>query len=254
MTRLVRFLYRSYLRAGRKFPPTGLLLQITPQPAYEMQRFVHFESQEMHNAVLQTLTSEWPSALRDTKAKNYVNLKGRIMQQSDFSALVRESFRRGDSTCIDFGLSELKTLSELLTLAEQTSIKVTDGVKVSCTTMYSPQVNAESGRGTQSVGNVYYYRIVIENTSDSTVQLLGRHWRFSANGFDDFVVDKFQPGVIGEQPVLAPGQGFSYMSSTSIHNSKGGTMSGAFEFLRCGKDEKFEVEVGVTRLLPRSFS
>lgn len=47
----------------------------------------------------------------------------------------------------------------------------------------------------------------MENWSDVTVQLLSRHWVMENDeGVDTEVVPKGSPGVVGNQPVLAPGK------------------------------------------------
>jgi uncharacterized protein affecting Mg2+/Co2+ transport len=47
----------------------------------------------------------------------------------------------------------------------------------------------------------------VENWSDVTVQLLSRHWVMeNEEGVDTEVVPKGSPGVVGNQPVLAPGK------------------------------------------------
>ena len=54
------------------------------------------------------------------------------------------------------------------------------------------------------------YTIRIQNHGARTVQLMHRHWRITdANGRLEEVKG---PGVVGEQPILAPGESFSYTS------------------------------------------
>ena len=64
---------------------------------------------------------------------------------------------------------------------------------------------------------IFYIRITIKNISDYTVQLKKRHWYiFDSNGIKSEVeVD----GVVGVQPILAPGQSYQYVSGCNI---KGG--------------------------------
>ena len=52
------------------------------------------------------------------------------------------------------------------------------------------------------------YRVIIENQGRETVQLLSRHWMISnARGELNEVKG---PGVVGEQPVLKPGESYEY--------------------------------------------
>ncbi len=59
---------------------------------------------------------------------------------------------------------------------------------------------------------VWAYQVRIENDGFETVQLRSRHWRITdANG----VVQEVRgAGVVGEQPVLEPGESFEYTSGT----------------------------------------
>ena len=213
----------------------------------------------MENAVLKALISGWPAELSAAKAK-YLKTKTTpqrlLMTRQDYVQLILQSFREGHgSSCLDFALENIKVVSDLFKLSKQTSITDTKGIVVQVTTIFSPRDNRMSSRELvdPKVGFVYYYRISIENHSKETVQLLGRHWRFKAKGFEDMVVPRWAQGVIGEQPVISPGDGFSYMSSAAIHNPSGGAMEGAFEMLNCNSKKRFEVKVGETAMIPSQF-
>lgn len=73
---------------------------------------------------------------------------------------------------------------------------------------------------------VWAYRIKIANESETTVQLLNRKWVITdAAG----AVQEVQgEGVIGEQPVIAPGQHFVYTSGTPLSTATG-FMHGSYE-------------------------
>ncbi len=74
----------------------------------------------------------------------------------------------------------------------------------------------------------WVYFIKIENNSNSTVQLMNRHWKIvDANGV---VQEVTGPGVVGEQPVLEPGDVFEYDSLTSLPTPSG-FMSGYYEMV-----------------------
>lgn len=65
---------------------------------------------------------------------------------------------------------------------------------------------------------VWAYHIRIENTGAETVQLRTRHWRITdAAGRTEEVQG---PGVVGEQPVLTPGESFEYSSGAPLEYSK----------------------------------
>jgi len=73
---------------------------------------------------------------------------------------------------------------------------------------------------------VWAYQVEIENHSDMTVQLINRYWRITdAHGH---VEEIFGPGVVGEQPVLAPGQSYRYTSGAPL-TTPSGLMEGYYE-------------------------
>lgn len=66
---------------------------------------------------------------------------------------------------------------------------------------------------------LWAYRIVIENRGTDTVQLLSRYWRITdARGL---VREVRGAGVIGEQPVIAPGGRFEYTSGAPLETPSG---------------------------------
>lgn len=73
---------------------------------------------------------------------------------------------------------------------------------------------------------VWAYHIRIENLGDGKVQLLNRHWKIAdANGKTQEVRG---PGVVGEQPVINPGDSFEYSSGTPLKTTSG-FMMGSYE-------------------------
>ncbi len=73
---------------------------------------------------------------------------------------------------------------------------------------------------------VWAYRVRIENRGDQTVQLMNRHWIITdAIGRTQEVKG---PGVVGEQPVLRPGDGYEYTSGTPLPTPSG-IMHGTYE-------------------------
>jgi len=86
---------------------------------------------------------------------------------------------------------------------------------------------------------VWAYHVRIENCGDETVQLRRRHWRITdALGH---LQEVRGPGVVGEQPVLAPGESFEYTSSCPLTTSSG-FMVGDYE-METGNGENFLVRV-----------
>ena len=71
----------------------------------------------------------------------------------------------------------------------------------------------------------FSYTITITNTGDIAAQLVSRHWIVSdAQGHTEEVKGL---GVVGQQPLLKPGQSFEYTSGCSLRTANG-TMHGTF--------------------------
>lgn len=73
---------------------------------------------------------------------------------------------------------------------------------------------------------VWAYHVRIENGGAETVQLQNRHWRITDS--DGRQQDVRGPGVVGEQPVLKPGENFEYTSSCPLPTPSG-LMVGDYE-------------------------
>lgn len=87
---------------------------------------------------------------------------------------------------------------------------------------------------------VWAYSIEIENRSPDTVQLISRHWRITdANGLTQEVRG---PGVVGQQPVLRPGERFEYTSACPLATSSG-MMCGSYQMVRIDTGAAFDIAV-----------
>lgn len=75
---------------------------------------------------------------------------------------------------------------------------------------------------------VFAYTIRIENTGQVPAQVISRHWIIT--DADNQVQEVRGMGVVGEQPVLKPGQHFEYTSGSSI-NTIVGTMRGTYQMV-----------------------
>jgi ApaG protein len=83
------------------------------------------------------------------------------------------------------------------------------------------------------------YTIVITNSGHETVQLRTRHWIITdATGRRQEVRGE---GVVGEQPVLAPGERFEYTSGVPLPTASG-FMTGRYQMVS-ESGEKFEIDV-----------
>jgi len=86
---------------------------------------------------------------------------------------------------------------------------------------------------------VWAYHIKIENEGEETVRLVNRHWRITdAHGR---LQEVRGAGVVGEQPVLEPGESFEYTSGTPL-STPSGIMVGIYEMESSG-GERFDVDI-----------
>ena len=111
---------------------------------------------------------------------------------------------------------------------------ITDGITVRVAVTFLPeQSRIEAGKW------FWVYHIRIENGSDETVQLLTRHWRITdGRGMVNLVEGE---GVVGEQPVLHPGQSNDYVSGCPLTTPMG-AMQGYYGFRR-EDGSRFEVAI-----------
>jgi len=75
---------------------------------------------------------------------------------------------------------------------------------------------------------VFAYTITIANTGMVAAQLISRHWIIADGGND--VQEVRGLGVVGEQPLLKPGDSFEYTSGTAI-SSPVGSMKGSYQMV-----------------------
>jgi len=86
----------------------------------------------------------------------------------------------------------------------------------------------------------FAYTVRISNESNTEVQLISRHWIITnANGE---VQEVRGPGVVGQQPVLSPGEGFEYTSFCPLETPFG-TMHGTYQMVVTRGGEEFDVEI-----------
>jgi ApaG protein len=86
---------------------------------------------------------------------------------------------------------------------------------------------------------VWAYRVRIENNGRQTVQLKRRYWKIT-DGFGR-LQEVRGAGVVGEQPVLKPGDTFEYTSGTPLPTPSG-IMVGTYE-MESDSGEQFEVDI-----------
>ena len=120
--------------------------------------------------------------------------------------------------------------SELAPVSEA----VTQSIRVEVLSRYSP----EDSRSLEGAW-VFEYTVRITNLGSETVQLLSRRW---------IVTDALErteevkgPGVVGQQPVLAPGESFKYSSWCPLKTPTG-AMHGSYRMAGAGGSQ-FDVEI-----------
>jgi ApaG protein len=87
---------------------------------------------------------------------------------------------------------------------------------------------------------VWAYTIEIENRSPDSLQLISRFWKITdENGLTQEVRG---PGVIGQQPVIEPGESFRYTSAAPLA-APSGVMLGAYSMQRVDNGEAFDIAV-----------
>ncbi len=85
----------------------------------------------------------------------------------------------------------------------------------------------------------FAYTITVKNTGDVPAQLISRHWIINdAHGHTEEVRGL---GVVGQQPLLKPGEAFQYTSGCRLHTANG-TMHGSY-FCVAADGERFEAEI-----------
>ena len=119
--------------------------------------------------------------------------------------------------------------------------KITEGISIKVVPRFEP-----SHSRVDKNSFVFSYHIELINNGDEMVQLMRRHWIIKQG--DGFIEEVEGPGVVGEQPILYPGQKFHYSSWCQIH-SPIGEMSGSFLMFRSVEESYFDAEVPTFKLI-----
>ncbi len=85
----------------------------------------------------------------------------------------------------------------------------------------------------------FAYHVSIENHGDEAAQLISRHWLITDGNAHTKEVRG--PGVVGEQPVITPGQAHRYTSGVTLDTTVG-TMEGSYQMV-LGSGEAFDVPI-----------
>lgn len=111
------------------------------------------------------------------------------------------------------------------------STATTRGIRVDVEPEYRPD-QSEPRHGLW----MFAYHVTVTNSGPETVQLVSRHWIITHA--DGRVEEVRGPGVVGEQPVLRPGERFQYTSGCPLQTSMG-TMHGTYQMVT-SRGERFD--------------
>jgi ApaG protein len=129
---------------------------------------------------------------------------------------------------------------------ESTSSAVTSGIRVDVSARFIPERSNPTDHEW-----FFAYTITIANQSDKVVQLLSRHWVIT--DADGKVEEVRGPGVVGQQPVLRPGEHFEYTSGCVLETPRG-SMQGTYQ-MHCQDGRSFDAVIAPFALaLPYSLN
>lgn len=111
----------------------------------------------------------------------------------------------------------------------------TRGIRIQVQSFFVPERSNEARRYF-----FFAYRIRISNEGFDTAQLISRHWIISdGHGRTEEVKG---PGVVGEQPVLEPGEAFEYTSFCPL-STPVGSMQGTYQMVLTDTQEAFDAVI-----------
>lgn len=114
------------------------------------------------------------------------------------------------------------------------------GVSVEIQPEFRPEESAP-GEGRY----VFSYTVTVNNASGHSIQLMARHWTITQGSGK--VQDVRGKGVVGQQPMIAPGQDFRY-TSRAILDGPVGVMQGEYTCVDTATQRPFEVPIAPFRL------
>jgi len=122
---------------------------------------------------------------------------------------------------------------------------ITKGIQVSVETTYQPDFS-----NPQQHHYVFTYKVRIENKSNHTVQLLRRRWEIFDAAESRKIVEG--DGVVGQQPILEPGEIHTYVSGCNLKSGMG-KMRGSFTLEKLRDGQFWEVVIPEFQLIATLF-
>jgi ApaG protein len=104
------------------------------------------------------------------------------------------------------------------------STAITNGIRVSVQAVYVPEQSAPMAKR-----YVFAYTVKIANEGSASAQLRSRHWIITDAGGK--LEEVRGPGVVGQQPLLRPGEEFEYTSGCVLQTPRG-EMKGTYQMQR----------------------
>ncbi|MEY3644367.1 MAG: hypothetical protein RLZZ207_1062 [Bacteroidota bacterium] len=122
---------------------------------------------------------------------------------------------------------------------------ITKGIQVSVETTYQPDFS-----NPQQHHYVFTYKVRIENKSNHTVQLLRRRWEIYDATESRKIVEG--DGVVGQQPILEPGESHTYVSGCNLKSGIG-KMRGSFTLEKLMDGKLLEIVIPEFQLISSLF-
>ncbi len=122
---------------------------------------------------------------------------------------------------------------------------ITKGIQVSVETTYQPDFS-----NPQQHHYVFTYKVRIDNKSNHTVQLLRRRWEIFDAAESRKIVEG--EGVVGQQPILEPGESHTYVSGCNLKSGIG-KMYGSFTLEKLRDGQLWEVVIPEFQLIATLF-
>src|SRR5690606_13853227 len=135
-----------------------------------------------------------------------------------------------------------KYLTELL---KQMVTAITEGIKVSIEAAYQAEFSSPHQQHF-----VFTYKVVIDNHSNATIQLIRRKWEIFDAGQSFKLVEG--EGVVGLQPVMEPGKSHQYVSGCNLKSGMG-KMRGSFFMEKLIDGKLIEVKIPEFQLMAAIF-
>ena len=115
-------------------------------------------------------------------------------------------------------------------------------IKISVTTKFE-----ENFSDADTKNFIFSYEVTIENMGDSAVHLLSRHWEITDALDLNYEVDG--EGVVGEKPIILPGESYIYSSWCKL-STDAGKMKGTYTMNVVEENRKIKVTIPEFLLIP----